>query len=222
MVTGVAMTAARRAAPRRPGDGHAWPTAGVIEADEILVAVGRRPATATSAWSTFGLTPGLSGRGRRLAARGRRRRRLAVRGRRLQRPGPAHPHGQVPGPDRRRRRSWARKRHDVARRDNVPRVTFTDPQVCAVGLTEAQAASRGLRGHAWSHRDRRAWPAPTRRATASRAPASWWSTRTAGLIVGATFTGPGIARAAALRDGRDRRRGDRSTGCGTRSRPSRP
>lgn len=34
---------------------------------------------------------------------------------------------------------------DRASRDVVPRVTFTDPQVAAVGLTGAQAAERGLR-----------------------------------------------------------------------------
>ena len=33
---------------------------------------------------------------------------------------------------------------DRASLDVVPRVTFTDPQVCAVGLTEAQALERGL------------------------------------------------------------------------------
>ena len=33
---------------------------------------------------------------------------------------------------------------DLASRDIVPRVTFTDPQVCAVGLTEAEARARGL------------------------------------------------------------------------------
>jgi pyruvate/2-oxoglutarate dehydrogenase complex dihydrolipoamide dehydrogenase (E3) component len=33
---------------------------------------------------------------------------------------------------------------DRASRDVVPRVTFSDPQVCAVGLTEAEAVGRGL------------------------------------------------------------------------------
>jgi len=33
---------------------------------------------------------------------------------------------------------------DVADRAMVPRVTFTDPQVCAVGLTEAEALDAGL------------------------------------------------------------------------------
>jgi pyruvate/2-oxoglutarate dehydrogenase complex dihydrolipoamide dehydrogenase (E3) component len=33
---------------------------------------------------------------------------------------------------------------DLAGQDAVPRVVFTDPQVCAVGLTEAQARDKGL------------------------------------------------------------------------------
>jgi pyruvate/2-oxoglutarate dehydrogenase complex dihydrolipoamide dehydrogenase (E3) component len=33
---------------------------------------------------------------------------------------------------------------DEASRDSLPRVTFTDPQVCAVGLTEEQAVERGI------------------------------------------------------------------------------
>ena len=33
---------------------------------------------------------------------------------------------------------------DEVSRDAVPRVTFTDPQVCAVGLTETQAIERGI------------------------------------------------------------------------------
>ena len=33
---------------------------------------------------------------------------------------------------------------DVADHGVVPRVTFTDPQVCAVGLTEAQAREPGI------------------------------------------------------------------------------
>ncbi len=37
-----------------------------------------------------------------------------------------------------------RRVYDRASRDAVPRVTFTDPQVCAVGLTEAQARERGF------------------------------------------------------------------------------
>jgi dihydrolipoamide dehydrogenase len=35
--------------------------------------------------------------------------------------------------------------HDVASQRAVPRVTFTDPQVAAVGLTATEAAGRGLR-----------------------------------------------------------------------------
>src|SRR5207245_9125562 len=33
---------------------------------------------------------------------------------------------------------------DIADHGRIPRVTFTDPQVCAAGLTEAQAREQGL------------------------------------------------------------------------------
>ena len=72
------------------------------------------------------------------------RRRLALRGRRLQRPGPAHPHGQVPGADRRRRHPGQGRARPSPTTAIVPRVTFTDPQVRAVGLTEAQAREQGI------------------------------------------------------------------------------
>jgi dihydrolipoamide dehydrogenase len=76
--------------------------------------------------------------------------------------------------------------------DMVPRVTFTDPQVCAVGLTEAQARERGL---------------PVRVVavdTGSVAGASTLGTGIAGtcqlvvdderrVLIGATFTGAGLA-----------------------------
>ena len=83
-----------------------------LTGDELLVAVGRRPATRDLGLETFGLEPGRSGRGRRAAARARPR--LALRDRRRQRPRAAHAHGQVPGPHRRRRDP--RPRRD-ARRD---------------------------------------------------------------------------------------------------------
>ena len=80
----------------------------------------------------------------------------------------------------------------VADHGVVPRVTFTDPQVCAVGLTEAEARDAGIDvrvGHATPPAGS---PAPPCSATASPAPASSSSTRPAGSIVGATFTGPGV------------------------------
>jgi dihydrolipoamide dehydrogenase len=74
----------------------------------------------------------------------------------------------------------------------VPRVTFTDPQVAAVGLTEAQARARGL--------GVRVVDTPT----GGVAGASLMGEGVAGtsrlvvdearrVVVGATFTGPGVA-----------------------------
>jgi len=74
----------------------------------------------------------------------------------------------------------------------VPRVTFTDPQVCAVGRTEAQARAAGLR-------------VTVVRTPTGEVPGAY--TQGAGIrgtsqlvidderriIVGATFTGPGLA-----------------------------
>ena len=102
VVTGVRMTAARRLGRDGPvvaqvADGREF------TGDEILVAVGRRPATADLGLEHVGLEPGQPVRGGPGAAGGRCSRRLAVRDRRLQRARSAHPHGQVPRPDRRRR-----------------------------------------------------------------------------------------------------------------------
>jgi len=81
---------------------------------------------------------------------------------------------------------------DRASRDVIPRVTFTDPQVCAVGLTEAQA------------RERYDNVRTVRYGTGDVAGASTQGEDIAGtsflvidasrdVIVGATFTGPQVA-----------------------------
>jgi pyruvate/2-oxoglutarate dehydrogenase complex dihydrolipoamide dehydrogenase (E3) component len=81
---------------------------------------------------------------------------------------------------------------DRASRDVVPRVIFTDPQVCAVGLTAAQAAERGLKTRVVDY--------PTS-GVAGAAVAGRGFTGTSRLVVdtersvlvGATFTGPATA-----------------------------
>ena len=84
-----------------------------------------------------------------------------------------------------------RDAHDRASRDVVPRVTFTDPQVCAVGLTEAAARERGLQISTVTYD------------TGGVAGAYTLGNGITGtcqlvidderrVIVGATFTGPGI------------------------------
>ena len=84
-----------------------------------------------------------------------------------------------------------REARDVADAGIVPRVTFTDPQVCGVGLTEEEARAKGL---------------PVRAVSVSTGSVA--GARVAGVgidgtsmlvvderrrvVVGATFTGPGI------------------------------
>jgi dihydrolipoamide dehydrogenase len=80
----------------------------------------------------------------------------------------------------------------LASESTPPRVTFTDPQVAAVGLTLAQANERGINAHAYD--------VPT-----SDTPGSSFHGRSApgtcrivvdedrGVLVGDTFTGPDVA-----------------------------
>jgi pyruvate/2-oxoglutarate dehydrogenase complex dihydrolipoamide dehydrogenase (E3) component len=80
---------------------------------------------------------------------------------------------------------------DEVSRDAVPRVTFTDPQVCAVGLTEQQAGERGVTVRTVSY------------GTGDVAGASVLGKGITGtshlvvdadrdVVVGATFTGPDV------------------------------
>ena len=74
-----------------------------VEADEILVAVGRRPNSADLGLEVVGVEPGKSVPvDDQLRVDGGRRR-MALRDRRRQRPRAAHAHGEVPGAHRRRR-----------------------------------------------------------------------------------------------------------------------
>jgi dihydrolipoamide dehydrogenase len=165
-----------------------------LQGDEILVAAGRRPASDDLGLDTVGLEPGTwvdvdeslratgatghwlyavgdcNGRAQ-LTHMGKYQARIAadVIADRLDRAG-------QPARDR-------------ASSDVVPRVTFTDPQVSAVGLTEAQARKRGLDIKAVSY------------GTGDVAGAHVQGNGIAGtsklvidesrhVIVGATFTGP--------------------------------
>ena len=145
---------------------------------ELLVAVGRGPRTAEIGLEPSGVEPARRlPRDRRPAAG--RRARLALRRRRRQRPRPVHPHGQVPGLGRRREPPRPRGRGD-RRRLGSPRVTFTDPQVAAVGKTLAAGEGGGHR-RARGRRPRpTAPPAQASRARTPAAPRGWSSTRSAG------------------------------------------
>ncbi len=80
---------------------------------------------------------------------------------------------------------------DQASADRIPRVTFTDPQVCAVGLTEAQARERGLDVRVVTHPTGGVAGA-TVQGKGTIGTSQLVVDETRRIIVGATFTGPGV------------------------------
>jgi pyruvate/2-oxoglutarate dehydrogenase complex dihydrolipoamide dehydrogenase (E3) component len=141
--TGVRVTAARREGDGGPvvasvADGREF------TGDEILVAVGRRPATADIGLECVGLEPG-----RPVPVDGQLRA-GGVDGGWLYAIGDCNGlaplthmgkyHGRVAAAA-----ILGREVADAASHGVVPRVTFTDPQVCAVGLTAAEARAAGRR-----------------------------------------------------------------------------
>jgi pyruvate/2-oxoglutarate dehydrogenase complex dihydrolipoamide dehydrogenase (E3) component len=162
---------------------------GAVEAQEILVAVGRRPRTADLGLETVGLTPGESievdetlrvpglpwlfalgdvNARSLLTHMGKYQARVAAQ--------------VIAGRDARATRDG----------DGSPRVIFTDPQVAAVGLTLQRALERGINARAYDV------------ATSATAGASFHGRNTPGtsrlivdadrsVIIGATFTGTEVA-----------------------------
>jgi pyruvate/2-oxoglutarate dehydrogenase complex dihydrolipoamide dehydrogenase (E3) component len=141
VVTGARMTAARRLGSGGPvvatlADGREF------TGDEILVAVGRRPATGGLGLEHAGLEPG-----RPVLVDGQLRA-AGVPGGWLYAIGDCNGlapfthmgkyHGRIAAAA-----ILGREGADVASHDAVPRVTFTDPQVCAVGRTAAEAGAAG-------------------------------------------------------------------------------
>jgi dihydrolipoamide dehydrogenase len=162
-----------------------------ITADELLVAVGRRPATADLGLDTVGLDPGKS------VAVDDRLRAVGVPGDWLYAVGDCNGRALLTHMGKYQARLagdviLGKDVTDVADDGMVPRVTFTDPQVAAVGLTEAEARDRYANVRVVSY--------PTGDVSAG-------STLGEGVkgtsqlvidddrrvVVGATFTGPGVA-----------------------------
>jgi dihydrolipoamide dehydrogenase len=182
----VEVTAVARAQPRGPVT-LTLADASALTGDELLVAAGRRPATATIGLETVGLEPGgyltvddrmrVAGAGDWLYAIGdvNGRSLLTHMGKYQARIASLVIDGDVS----------ARATQDGA---GSPRVIFTDPQVAAVGLTEAAARAAGL--------DVRTVSVPTD-ATAGASfvgrgtggTAQLVVDRARGVIVGATFVG---------------------------------
>ncbi|HEU4911364.1 MAG TPA: NAD(P)/FAD-dependent oxidoreductase [Actinomycetes bacterium] len=116
---------------------------GELEADEILVAAGRRVMTAELGLSSVGIDPG------RVVDVDDRLRATGVEGDWLYAVGDCNGLAQLTHMGKYQARIAAdvilgKDVRDRASRSVVPRVTFTDPQVCAVGLTESDARDRGL------------------------------------------------------------------------------
>jgi dihydrolipoamide dehydrogenase len=114
-----------------------------VEGDELLVAVGRRPATSTIGIDSVGLTPG------KFIEVDDQFRAVGVPGGWLYAVGDCNGRALLTHMGKYQARLagdviLGKDVADVADHDKVPRVTFTDPQVCAVGLTEAQAREQGV------------------------------------------------------------------------------
>jgi pyruvate/2-oxoglutarate dehydrogenase complex dihydrolipoamide dehydrogenase (E3) component len=181
VITGARMVAVKRDGPvvATLADGRQ------VEADEILVAVGRRPATGDLGLDIVGLTPG-----RYVPVDDR----LHVLG------GWLYAVGDCTGlaPLTHMGKYQARIAADVIRgvdirdlasRDVVPRVTFTDPQVCAVGLTQATARERGLPVRVVSY-DTGVVAGAYVQGEAITGTSQLVVDTDRGVVVGATFTGP--------------------------------
>jgi pyruvate/2-oxoglutarate dehydrogenase complex dihydrolipoamide dehydrogenase (E3) component len=112
--------------------------------DELLVAVGRRPRTDDLGVEAVGLEPG------KPVQVDARMRATGINGGWLYAIGDCNARAPLTHMGKYHARVAASAilggdLVDEASELVVPRVTFTDPQVCAVGLTEAQALERGLR-----------------------------------------------------------------------------
>jgi pyruvate/2-oxoglutarate dehydrogenase complex dihydrolipoamide dehydrogenase (E3) component len=115
----------------------------VVEADEILLAVGRRPSTLDLGLDAVGLAPG------RFVDVDDQLRATGVAGGWLYAVGDCNGRSLLTHMGKYQARIAAdvilgRAASAVADHGVVPRVTFTDPQLCAVGRTEQQARDAGI------------------------------------------------------------------------------
>jgi pyruvate/2-oxoglutarate dehydrogenase complex dihydrolipoamide dehydrogenase (E3) component len=191
VVVGARMTAARR-------DGSDGPVVATLEdgrelaADEILVAVGRRPGTGDLGLDRVGLADTA---GRFLEVDDQLRVR-GVDGDWLYAVGDCNGRALLTHMGKYQGRLCAdvilgKDVADIADHGIVPRVTFTDPQVCAVGVTERQARDQGLdvRTVAYGTGD---VPGAYTLGTGVSGTSQLVVDGRRRVIVGATFTGPGV------------------------------
>jgi pyruvate/2-oxoglutarate dehydrogenase complex dihydrolipoamide dehydrogenase (E3) component len=190
VVTGTSMTEVRRPKPDGPVTG-VLADGTQVEADEILVAVGRRPHTADVGLHQVGLEPG------RPVEVDDSLRAVDVAGGWLYAVGDANGRALLTHMGKYQGRIAGdviagRDATDRASMDVVPRVTFTDPQVCAVGLTEEQARARYSQVRTVSHGTGEVAGAYTQGIGIAGTSQLVIDTERE-VIVGATFTGPQLA-----------------------------
>ena len=183
------MTAARRVGRDGPvvatvADGREF------SGDEILVAVGRRPATAGIGVERVGLEPG------RPVPVDSQLRVAGVPGGWLYAIGDCTGLAPLTHMGKYHGRIAAAailgcEIADVASHGVVPRVTFTDPQVCAVGQTLAEAQASGLRVTAVSTPTGEV-PGAYTQGNGIRGTSQLVIDDDRRTVVGATFTGPGL------------------------------
>lgn len=190
VVTGVSMSAVRRDGTDGPivatlADGRE------LAADEILVAVGRRPATIDIGLDAVGLEPG------KYVTVDDHLRAVDVAGGWLYAVGDCNGRALLTHMGKYQARIagdaiLGKPVADVADHLAIPRVTFTDPQICAVGLTESQAREAGIDVRAVEYATSNVAGAYTL-GNGITGTSKLVIDDTRRVIVGATFTGPGIA-----------------------------
>jgi len=163
---------------------------GTYVGDELLVAAGRRPATADLGLETVNLTPG------KPVWVDDQLRAVGVDGEWLYAVGDCNGRILLTHMGKYQARIAAdvilgKEIVDLASSDIVPRVTFTDPQVAAVGLTEDQARERGINVRAVTYGTGDV-PGAYVSGNGISGTSKLVIDETRGVIVGATFTGPAV------------------------------
>lgn len=161
-----------------------------FEADELLVAVGRRPSTDGLGLDAVGLEPG------RYVEVDDRMRAVGVGDGWLYAIGDCNGRALLTHMGKYHGRVAAdviqgRSVRDRSSASAVPRVTFTDPQVCAVGLTEAEARGQGMPARAVTY-DLGAVAGSYVHGHGVGGTAKIVVDEPRGVVVGATFTGPAV------------------------------
>jgi dihydrolipoamide dehydrogenase len=189
VVTGAVVQRVRRDGSDGPVSVEA--AGGSYVGDELLVAAGRRPATTELGLDTVGLTPG------KPVAVDDQLRASGVDGDWLYAVGDCNGRALLTHMGKYQARIAAdvilgKEIVDKASSDIVPRVTFTDPQVCAVGLTEDQARQRGIDVRTVSYGTGDV-PGAYVSGNGISGTCMLVIDQAREVIVGATFTGPGIS-----------------------------